>query len=86
MEHASVRRDGAPIAPMASMNQMHPAAARSLAAAGLQSGKHVQEDRSYDPTKRYKDSPTEASDAVDDDIIRSQLQQSNDGLQTSMDM
>lgn len=86
MEHAPPRRDGVAVAPMAPMNQLHPSAARSLAAAGLQTGKHTQEERGYDQSKRYKESAGEG-DAADEEIIRSQLQQSsNDGLPTSMSM
>ncbi|TAQ85211.1 hypothetical protein B7494_g6451 [Chlorociboria aeruginascens] len=76
MEHVQ-RHEGAPIAPMAPMS-LQASAARTLAAAGLNSGKHV--DESYDH-KRYKD-----NDDADEEIIRSQLQGTSDGLPTSMSM
>ena len=77
------RHDGPPIAPMAPMSQLQASAARTLAVAGLQSGKHAQEDHGYDHNKRYK----EADDpAVDEEIIRTQLQTSHDSLPTSMSM
>jgi hypothetical protein len=83
VDHATSRRDGAAVAPMAPMNQLHPSAARSLAAAGLQSGKHAQDERSYDHSKRFKESAGEG-EAADEDIIRSQLQQSSaDGIPSS---
>jgi len=87
-QHMMQRHDGAPVAPMGGMNQMQVSAARNLAAAGLQSAKHGQEDHVYEHsgTKRFKDSAAEDA-AADDDIIRSQLQASNDGLpSTSMSM
>jgi hypothetical protein len=59
---------------MAPMSQLQASQARNLAAAGLQSGKG-----GYDDGKRYKDGPPQ-TDASDEDIIRSQLQASNDGL------
>ena len=77
------RHEGAPIAPMAPMSQLQASAARTLAAAGLNSAKHGQEDHGYDQNKRYKDN---ADDPADEEIIRSQLQASSDGLPTSMSM
>jgi len=72
------RRDGAPVAPMAPMNQqLQASAARSLAAAGLQSAKHGPEEHSYDHAKRYKESADDT--AADEEIIRSQLQASSEG-------
>lgn len=58
---------------MAPMSQLQASQARNLAAAGLQSGKS-----DYDHGKRYKEGPP--ADASDEEIIRSQLQASNDGL------
>jgi len=81
MEHLQ-RHDGAPVAQMAPMSQLQASAARTLAAAGLQSGKHGPEDQGYDHNKRYKESADD--NASDEQIIRSQLQASNDGLPTSM--
>jgi len=82
IDHAS-RHDGAPVAPMASMSQLNASAARNLAAAGLNSGKHAaQEEHAGYDHKRYKDSA--ADEAADEEIIRSQLQASADGLPTSM--
>jgi len=73
----------APMAPMtAPMTQLQASAARTLAAAGLQSGKHSQEDHGYDYSKRHKDNSTDEN--ADEEIIRSQLQASNDGLPSSM--
>jgi len=74
ISHLAPRHDGAPVAPMAPMSQLQASQARNLAAAGLQSGKS-----DYDHAKRYKDGPA-AADASDEEIIRSQLQASNDGL------
>ncbi|TVY81553.1 putative transcription factor [Lachnellula suecica] len=85
MDHPS-RHEGAPVAPMSSsMGQLNASAARNLAAAGLNSGKHVapEEHGGYEH-KRYKDSAAE--EAADEEIIRSQLQASADGLPTSMSM
>lgn len=84
IDHAT-HREGAPVAPMASMSQLNASAARNLAAAGLNSGKHSapEEHSTYDH-KRYKDNA--ADDAADEEIIRSQLQASADGLPTSMSM
>lgn len=82
LEHLQ-RHDGAPVAPMAPMSQLQASAARTLAAAGLQSAKHGQEDHSYDHAKRYKESAEDT--AADEEIIRSQLQASSDGP-TSMSM
>jgi hypothetical protein len=84
IDHSS-RHEGAPVAPMASMNQLNASAARNLAAAGLNSGKHAaQEEHGGYDHKRYKDSA--ADEAADEEIIRSQLQASADGLSTSMSM
>jgi hypothetical protein len=74
------RRDGAPVAPMAPMSQLQASAARTLAAAGLQSAKHGQEEHSYDHAKRYKESAEDT--AADEEIIRSQLQASAEGPNT----
>lgn len=85
IDHAP-HREGAPVAPMASMSQLNASAARNLAAAGLNSsGKHSapEEHGAYDH-KRYKDNA--ADEAADEEIIRSQLQASADGLPTSMSM
>lgn len=87
LNHPAPRHDhhqdhhGAPVAPMAPMAQLQASAARTIAAAGLQSAKHAQEDHSYDQNKRYKEASEEqASEA----LIRSQLQASADGLPSSM--
>jgi uncharacterized protein YciI len=64
------RHEGAPVAPMAPMNSLQASAARTLAAAGLNSGKHAQEEQSYDSHKRFKDNSDESAAA--DDLIRSQ--------------
>ncbi|TVY22717.1 putative transcription factor [Lachnellula hyalina] len=82
IEQPSRHEGGAPVAPMASMSQLNASAARNLAAAGLNSGKHAapEEHGGYDH-KRYKDNP--ADEAADEEIIRSQLQAS-EGLPTSM--
>jgi len=61
---------------MAPMSQMQASQARNLAAAGLQGGK-------YDDRSKGLSS---VDDAADEEIIRSQLQASNDGLPTSMSM
>lgn len=71
------RQEGAPVASM-SMNALNPSAARSLAAASLNSAKHPQEEQNPYDHKRFKESTNE--DAADEDIIRSQLQASADGL------
>ncbi|KAI9645279.1 hypothetical protein NHQ30_006014 [Ciborinia camelliae] len=81
----------APMAPMAPMGSLQPAAARTLAAAGL---KHPgeeqqvqQQQQSYHPhpeAKRFKE-----DDVNDENLIRSQLasgQLNADGLPTSMSM
>ncbi|TVY18792.1 putative transcription factor kapC [Lachnellula arida] len=77
------RHEGAPVAPMASMSQLNASAARNIAAAGLNSGKHPapEEQGGYDH-KRYKDNTTD--EAADEEIIRSQLQAGADGIPTSM--
>lgn len=73
VEHLG-RHEGLPsVAPTAPMSQLQASAARTLAAAGLQSSKHGQEEpHNYDHTKRYKESAEDA--AADEEIIRSQLQ------------
>lgn len=81
-QQAAPRRDGAPVAPVAPMNQMGAAQARSLAVAGLQSSKHGADERPYDPNKRYKES-TEG-DGNEEDIMRSQLHSGADGLPPPM--
>jgi len=50
---------------MAPMNQLQASAARNIAAAGLQSGKHSQESREYEESKRYKQS---TEDSVEQEI------------------
>jgi len=79
----------APIAPMAPMSsQLQASSARTLAAAGLNSAsKHHQDDAAAGPyggSKRYKHETAAAAAAedpsADDEIIRSQLQASADGL------
>jgi hypothetical protein len=73
MDHMQ-RHEGAPVAPMAPMSQAHQlqaSAARTLAAAGLNSGKHAQDDHGYEQHKRFKDNSNEDSAAADD-LIRSQ--------------
>jgi hypothetical protein len=68
------RHDGAPVAPLAPMSQAHQlqaSAARTLAAAGLNSGKHAQDDHGYEQHKRFKDNSNDDSVAADD-LIRSQ--------------
>jgi len=80
------RHEGAPVAPMAPMSQAHQlqaSAARTLAAAGLNSGKHAQDDHGYDQHKRFKDDSNEDSAAADA-LIRSQLTGSAEGLPSSM--
>ncbi|KAF8862564.1 hypothetical protein BDZ45DRAFT_190607 [Acephala macrosclerotiorum] len=75
-------------APMASMSTLQASAARTLAAAGLgQSGKHGQEHSSpYEHSKRLERYKEEGNggEAADEEIIRNQLQQTSDGLPTSM--
>jgi hypothetical protein len=84
MDHIQ-RHEGTPVAPMAPMSQLQASAARTLAAAGLNSGKHPQDDHGYGDHKRYKDSAIEDSAAADD-LIRSQLTGGADGLPTSMSL
>jgi hypothetical protein len=62
---------------MAPMSQLQASAARTLAAAGLQSAKHEPGEHSYDHAKRYKESAEDT--ATDEEIIRSQLQVGSDG-------
>ncbi|KAI6710845.1 hypothetical protein JHW43_006639 [Diplocarpon mali] len=77
------RHEGVPVAPMAPMAQLQASAARTIAAAGLQSGKHAQESQQqYEDSKRYRQNPND--DAAEEAIIRSQLQA--DGLPTTMSM
>ncbi len=66
-------------APMAPMSQLQANAARTLAAAGLQSGKLGQGEHNYEDTKRYKENPGDDT-ANDEEIIRSQLQSTAHGL------
>jgi len=80
MDHLQ-RHEGASIAAIAPMSQLQERAARTLAAVGLSSGKP--ELGGYEQSKRYKDA---AEDQADEDIIRTQLQASDDGLPTSMTM
>lgn len=87
-DRSSSRHDGAPVAPMASMSQLNASAARNLAAAGLNSGKHAASEEhphsAYDH-KRYKEQA--ADEAADEEIIRSQLQQASaDGLPAASSM
>ncbi|EHK97429.1 putative transcription factor kapC [Glarea lozoyensis 74030] len=71
--------DGAPVAAMSGMNTLNANAARNLAAASLNSNaKHAHEEPHNYDHKRFKDAATE--EAADEDIIRSQLQASADGL------
>jgi len=82
------RGHDAPVAPMAPMSQAHQlqaSAARTLAAAGLSSGKHAQDPHGYEQHKRFKDAPAEDSAAADA-LIRSQLTGATDGLPPSMSM
>lgn len=72
-----VHREGAPVASM-SMNPLNPSAARSLAAASLNTAKHPQEAQNPYDHKRFKESTNE--ETADEEIIRSQLQASSDGL------
>lgn len=71
------------MAPMAPMNQLQPSAARTLAAAGLSSAKHPQDDHGYGDHKRFKNDPNEESAAADD-LIRSQLASGADGLPSTL--
>jgi len=80
MEHLP-RHDGAPVAAMAPMSQLQASAARTLAAAGLNSSKH-QDDHGHGEYKRFKDNNDDSAAA--DDLIRSQLTGSNNGLPTSI--
>jgi len=84
MEHMQ-RHEGAPVAPMAPMSQLQASAARTLAAAGLNSSKHPQEDHGYAEHKRFKDNANEDSAAADD-LIRSQLTGASDGLPNAMSL
>jgi hypothetical protein len=71
--------DGAPVASMSGMNNLNANAARNLAAASLNSNaKNGQEEPQNLDRKRFKDAP--ADDAADEEIIRTQLQSSSDGL------
>jgi hypothetical protein len=71
--------DGAPVAAMAGMNALNANAARNIAAASLNSSaKHGHEEPQHYDHKRYKDAATD--EAADEEIIRSQLQASADGL------
>lgn len=75
LDHLQRGHDGAPVAPMAPISQAHQlqaSAARTLAAAGLNSGKHAQDDHNYEQHKRFKDTPSEDSAAADA-LIRSQV-------------
>ncbi|KUJ14443.1 uncharacterized protein LY89DRAFT_139123 [Mollisia scopiformis] len=75
-------------APMAPMSTLQASAARTLAAAGL-AGKPQQQQHQhpgaeeYDHSKRYKDEGHD-NPAADEEIIRSQLQGTADGLPSSM--
>jgi hypothetical protein len=76
IDHMQRGHDGVPVAPMAPMSQAHQlqaSASRSLAAAGLNSGKHAQDDHGYEQHKRFKDNNTEDSAAADA-LIRSQYE------------
>jgi hypothetical protein len=80
LEHMQ-RHEGAPVAPMAPMSQLQASAARTLAAAGLNSGKRAQEAQEYGEHKRFKDNGGDDSAAADD-LIRSQLQGATHGPTT----
>ncbi|KAE8444859.1 hypothetical protein EG329_014214 [Mollisiaceae sp. DMI_Dod_QoI] len=81
--HNHHNEQGSAVAPLAPMS-LQASAARTLAAAGLQSGKHAQEEQHpYDHSKRYKDEGNDSA-AADEEIIRNQLQASADGLPASM--
>jgi len=82
IEHIQ-RHEGASVAPLAPMSQLQASAARTLAAAGLNSSKHSQEDHGYGEHKRFKDNSNEDSAAAED-LIRSQLTGGADGLPTTM--
>ena len=80
------RHDGAPVAPMTSMSQAHQlqaSAARTLAAAGLNSSKHGQDDHGYEQHKRFKDNSNEDSAAADA-LIRSQYANSPNVVDPSL--
>ena len=73
-DHVQRGHDGPPLAPLAPMSQAHQlqaSAARTLAAAGLNSSKHTQDDRGYEQHKRFKQDTAEESAAADA-LIRSQ--------------
>ncbi|CAG8958467.1 hypothetical protein HYFRA_00009781 [Hymenoscyphus fraxineus] len=72
------RPEGAPVASMSGMSALNPSAARSLAAASLNTAKHPQEEQHQYDHKRFKESTND--EAADEEIIRSQLQGSADGL------
>ena len=59
------------MAPMSQAHQLQASAARTLAAAGLNSGKHAQDDRGYEQHKRFKENDSEDSAAAEA-LIRSQ--------------
>ncbi|KAL2065461.1 hypothetical protein VTL71DRAFT_3131 [Oculimacula yallundae] len=67
-EHIQQRHE-APVAPMAPMSQLQASTARTIAAASLQTGKHAQETREYEESKRYKST---SEDNVEQEI-RTQL-------------
>ena len=79
MDHMQHRPD-VTTAPMVPLSQLQASAARTLAVAGLNTGKHPQDEQSE--YKRYKDAPQHA----DDEEISRQLQAGSDGLPTSMAM
>ena len=80
MEHMQ-QHDATAMAPMAPMRQLQASAARTLAAAGLNSVKQDREGHGYEQNKRYKDN---IDDPADEEIIRSQLQGGSHGLPPSM--
>ncbi|XMA14828.1 hypothetical protein WAI453_007619 [Rhynchosporium graminicola] len=67
-EHIQPRHE-APVAQMAPMSPLQAAVARNIAAASLQTGKHAQESREYEESKRYKNN----SDEGVEQEIRTQL-------------
>lgn len=70
LDHLHRQDPSAPVAPMAPMSQMQASTARTIAAAGLSSGKHSHEEQHpYDPHKRFKEDDSAAAD----ELIRSQL-------------
>jgi hypothetical protein len=74
VDHSHRGHDAGPVAPMAPMSQAHQlqqSAARTLAAAGLNSTKHAPNDHAYEQHKRFKEASTEDS-ASADALIRSQ--------------